>query len=76
MDERWWRMLALTGSVVSIVAIAPWWNTIMVGAKMGVAFDAAIILVLLLPWGEKFADFFEVPLTPPGIGNLRQAVPE
>jgi len=33
----------------------------MAGAKAGVLLDLAIILVLLLPWGEKITDFFEVP---------------
>ena len=61
MDRHWWRQWAIIGSVVSIVAIVPWWNTVVVGAKAGVALDVAILLVLLLPWGEKIADFFEVP---------------
>lgn len=61
MDKEWWRILAITGSIVSIMAIVPWWNTVIAGAKAGVALDVAILLVLLLPWGEKITDFFEVP---------------
>jgi hypothetical protein len=61
MEERWWRTLAIVGSFTSIVAMAPWWNTIHLGARMGVVLDVAIIAVLLLPWGDNFTDFFEVP---------------
>jgi len=61
LDKWWWRQWAVVGSVVSIVAIVPWWNSVVAGAKAGVALDVAIILVLLLPWGEKITDFFEVP---------------
>jgi len=61
MNKEWWRQWAIIGSVASIVAIVPWWNSVVVGAKAGAALDVAIILVLLLPWGEKITDFFEVP---------------
>jgi len=61
MDEVWWRQWAIIGSAVSIVAIVPWWNSVVVGARLGVALDVAIILVLLLPWGDTITNFFEVP---------------
>jgi len=61
MNKEWWRQWAIIGSIVSIVAIVPWWNSVVVGAKAGVALDVAIILVLSLPWGEKITDFFDVP---------------
>jgi len=61
MDETWWRTSAIIGSVISIVAIVPWWNTVLPGAKAGVALDVAILLVLLLPGGDRVTDFFGVP---------------
>jgi hypothetical protein len=61
MDGIWWRTLAIIGSAVSIAAIVPWWNTVLPGAKAGVALDFAILLVILLPLGEGVTDFFEVP---------------
>lgn len=61
MNEDWLRTLAINGSVISIVAIVPWWNTVVVGAKAGVALDIATVLVLLLTWGERITDSFEVP---------------
>jgi len=61
MDKEWWRQWAIVGSIVSIAAIVPWWNSVLAGAKAGVALDIAIILVLLLLWGEKITEFFDVP---------------
>ena len=61
MGGTWWRQWAIIGSVVSIVAIVPWWNTVIAGAKAGVALDVAILLVLLVPGLESVADWFEVP---------------
>lgn len=61
MEKKWWRTCALTGSVVSLVAILPWATTVVPGALAGAALDVAIILVLLLPFGDKVTDFFEVP---------------
>ena len=61
MNKEWWRQWAIIGSVVSIVAIVPWWNSVIAGAKAGVALDVAIILVLSLSWGKKITDFFDVP---------------
>lgn len=56
-----WRVFALVGSVTSIACIVPWWNTVLFGAKLGVLLDVAIILVLLVPGGEGFVDFFGLP---------------
>jgi len=61
LDEEWWRFLAVIGSVVSLVAILPWWKSVIGGVKAGAVLDIAIILVLLLPWGKEITDFFEVP---------------
>jgi hypothetical protein len=56
-----WRTFALAGSVASIACVVPWWNTVIFGAKLGVLLDFAIILVLLIPGGEGFIDFFGLP---------------
>ncbi|MGQ9587477.1 MAG: hypothetical protein ACUVT7_03735 [Thermoplasmata archaeon] len=60
MNENWWRTLAIISSAISIVAIVPWWDTV-VGAKAGVAMDFAIILVLLLSRGEEIAGLLRGP---------------
>lgn len=56
-----WRVFALVGSVTSIACVVPWWNTVILGARLGVLLDFAIILVLLVPGGEAFVDFFGLP---------------
>jgi hypothetical protein len=56
-----WRTFALAGSVASIACMVPWWNTIIFGARLGVLLDITIILVLLVPSGEPFVDFFGLP---------------
>jgi hypothetical protein len=61
ISEAWWRDWAIPGAVVSIVAMVPWWNSILIGAKAGVILDIAILLVLLFSWGEGIMDFFELP---------------
>ncbi len=47
-EQAWWPTLALTGAVASLVAIVPWWNTVVPGAKAGALFDVVILIALLL----------------------------
>lgn len=56
-----WRTFAVAGSVASIACMVPWWNTVLFGARLGVLLDVAILLVLLVPGGEGFVDFFGLP---------------
>lgn len=56
-----WRTFALAGSLASAAAILPWWNSVIVGVKLGFVLDVAIVLVLLIPGGEAFVDFFGLP---------------
>lgn len=48
----WWPQAALLGSACSFIAIAPWWNTVVPGARFGAVFDLGVILALLL-FGEQ-----------------------
>jgi len=50
--QAWWPMLLLVGAVVSLVAIVPWWNTVVPGARAGVLFDLFILVGLLL-WKDQ-----------------------
>ncbi len=61
MEETWWRHLAVTGSVISLIIIIPFWNSVVIGMLAGAALDVAIILTLMLPWGEKLTEYFGVP---------------
>jgi hypothetical protein len=47
----WWKTAVLLGSICSFIAIAPWWNTVVSGARIGLIFDMGVILALLV-FGE------------------------
>ncbi len=61
MGELWWRDWAIIGSIISIAALLPWWNTVLAGVKGGLLLDFAILVVLLTSWGEDIIEFFELP---------------
>ena len=61
MGEVWWRDWAVIGALVSIVAMVPWWNSLLFGAKLGVLLNIAILVVVPFSWGEGIIDFFELP---------------
>jgi len=50
----WWMTPVLLGSICSFIAIAPWWNTVVPGARFGAIFDQVVILALLV-FGEQIA---------------------
>lgn len=49
-----WEAAAILGCTCSFIAIAPWWNTVVPGARFGALFDVAVILALLL-FGEQIS---------------------
>lgn len=52
--QDWWRWLAVAASVVSIVVILPWWNTVNPSARTWALLVDLIVLVALVPgWGEQ-----------------------
>lgn len=47
----WWPMTVLTASILSLVVIALWWNTITPGSRIWAALvDVVIIVALTGPW--------------------------
>jgi hypothetical protein len=48
-----WPLLPIARSLVSLLVIVPWWNTVPPGAKAGAAFDLLTLLALLSPWKEQ-----------------------
>jgi hypothetical protein len=40
-------------SILSLVAIVPWWNTVVPGAKAGAALDAFTLIALVAPWSAQ-----------------------
>jgi hypothetical protein len=51
--QDWWLPLAVAASVMSLVVILPWWNTVPSGAKFGAFFDLLVIAALLSPLQGK-----------------------
>jgi hypothetical protein len=49
LQETWWVTLAVLGSILSLLVIVPWWNSVPPGAKIGAAFDVILLVVLLTP---------------------------
>ncbi|NIM95805.1 MAG: hypothetical protein GTO18_19060 [Anaerolineales bacterium] len=56
-NQSWWPTTAVAASVVSLVAIVPWWNTVTPGSRVGAVIVDVITLVALLgPWKESIID--------------------
>ena len=51
MEQSWWTTVAVIASVLSLVAIIPWWNTFTPGSKQAVVLvDVVVLAVMLGPW--------------------------
>jgi len=48
-----WPTLPILGAILSLIAIVPWWNTVVPGAKAGAAFDGLMLIGLVAPWSEQ-----------------------
>ena len=48
-----WPALPIVASILSLIAIVPWWNTVVPGAKAGAAFDGLMLMGLVAPWSEQ-----------------------
>lgn len=44
-----WLTFGIAGSLLSLTAIAPWWNTVPPGARLGAIFDLFFLGILLSP---------------------------
>ncbi len=42
-----WPVLPITGCVLSVIVIVPWWNTVPPGARFGALFDIGMLALLL-----------------------------
>lgn len=52
-NQTSWAGTAVTASVLSLIAILPWWKTVLPGAKYGgTAANIIILLSLLGPWSQ------------------------
>lgn len=55
--QSWWTDLATVASIASLVVIVPWWNTVPSGAWVGAFFDALVLILFILPVGERVLEF-------------------
>jgi hypothetical protein len=54
-QQTWWAAAAISGAVCSLLAILPWWNTVVPGARFAAFFDLALIAILLSPLREQIS---------------------
>ncbi len=53
-----WAGTAITASILSFIAIIPWWNTVVPGAKYGGNLANLVTLIGLFgPWGFQIIDW-------------------
>jgi hypothetical protein len=54
LKTGWWPKWLITGSILSLIVIAPWWNTMPFASKIGaVGMDIIILYLLLSPMREQ-----------------------
>jgi hypothetical protein len=55
--QGWWTPMAIAASVISLVAILPWWNTVTPGSRLWATLvDLAIIGALAGPWRDRILE--------------------
>jgi hypothetical protein len=56
-NNEWWKPLTIASSVISLIVIVPWWNTVATGAQLGASLvDIIAIVVLSLPIGDSLIE--------------------
>jgi hypothetical protein len=53
LRQGWWLGLATAAGGISLAAIVLWWRAVPLGAKLGAALDVMILIVSVLPLGER-----------------------
>jgi hypothetical protein len=57
--QEWWRPVLAAASIVSMVAVLPWWGVMPVFSYLGaLAVDVAVLLWILTPWGDQVSRSF------------------
>ncbi len=58
--QQWWEVLAVASSVVSIIAIVPWWNTFTPSPRFwALAVDVVVLIGLRGPWRDQIRPLLE-----------------
>lgn len=59
-SASWWPTAAVIGSVLSLLVLVLWWNTIAPGSRLWAAFVDVVILVAFVgPWKESVLAAFK-----------------
>ncbi|RIK48122.1 MAG: hypothetical protein DCC57_13645 [Chloroflexi bacterium] len=45
--QPWWLPMASAAAAISLVAVVPWWNTVVMGARVGALVDVAILFLAI-----------------------------
>lgn len=53
LGQAGWLRLAISGCLVSLAAILPWWRAVPPGARFGAVFDVLVVVLLLSPLGGQ-----------------------
>jgi hypothetical protein len=54
----WWIPVAIISSVLSIIAVLPWWPAFPSGSYMGaMGFNLLVLVALLGPWADRIQTF-------------------
>jgi cytochrome c biogenesis protein CcdA len=54
-NQSWWPSIAIIASILSLLAVIPWWNTFTPGIMSkvsAVVVDIIILVALLSPWSD------------------------
>ncbi len=49
----WWPALAVASAVVSIAAMAPWWDAMPPSVRLGLLADVVVLVALISPLGQE-----------------------
>jgi hypothetical protein len=47
-DEGWWRTAVVAASVISLVVILPWWNTVTPGSRLAAVLVDIIVIAVVI----------------------------
>ncbi len=58
--QQWWEVLAVASSVISIIAIVPWWSTVTPSPRFwALLVDVVVLIGLRGPWQDQLGPILE-----------------
>ncbi len=60
LRQQWWGAAAVAGSLISLLAILPWWSAVAPGPRFwALLVDVLILIGLRGPWKDQIQSIFE-----------------